>query len=553
MTEIKSEKQIILIQIPQYTMRQWIEPILWRIVFPPILVWDVFKWLFNALCGKWTGKLVLRAQRSIWTADDNFSFSSLPKEAFRYAEYTIQTHDGAKLDTLEVRPKDFKSEPQHQKYIINFVGNDSYYERILEKMQKDAQQLNCTVVGFNYRGVKRSEGIPQSKDDLVTDGIAQVQRLLNQGVSPQNITLKGHSLGAGIASLVAYHFHQQRQPLNIFNNRSFSSLTNVLVGRIRSVDDSGHKETWDTKLLGWLAKPLVKFALSLVNWEINADDAFKAIPLAYRDYMVVRTKRTHRAAYVDDPMIVHYASIHTALRDERRKYKAVIDDWISAIDSEKIKNGKLETAQAFLKKARSQSKNRKMQLGYYHEYQNYPHAPMKIWQPGTSKDCHDTDVDIDLCSYSEDPDPSKRMTPDTLFKDFVKRAWQDHGLNPEQKETKVESEAIQLLRLTEKAMDISISRSYALRGFFAGTTVLIVSGILVTRPWDTSRDLSFPSFHLNDPLAQFNIPAVALLSLGILFLMSSLLYRYHTTNKEKEILNDLIENAFDQNSLRATS
>ena len=41
------------------------------------------------------------------------------------------------------------------------------YEDIVEKMKRDADELGCTVVGFNHRGVERSTGRPWSTNDLV--------------------------------------------------------------------------------------------------------------------------------------------------------------------------------------------------------------------------------------------------------------------------------------------------------------------------------------------------------------------------------------------------
>lgn len=95
-----------------------------------------------------------------------------------------------------------------------------------------------------------------------------------------------------MASLVAHHFHQQNQPINIFSSRSFSSITNFLVGQIRVAGtETGHDESFGRKLLGWLVKPFIKLGVSLANWEINAEDAFKGIPNEYREYMCVRTEK----------------------------------------------------------------------------------------------------------------------------------------------------------------------------------------------------------------------------------------------------------------------
>jgi acetyl esterase/lipase len=247
---------------PRYSAGEWFKFIALRTIFPPVLVWDLLKLGMNKAVGELAGGAVLPAQNRFvkniqsentqaspsqtckkYTEigrDDNGKIIYIPHTVelegknLTYKECTVITHDGAHLDTFEIKHSSQNEiDPQHQKYIINLVGNGMCYEEIIPAMQRDANDLEANVVGFNFRGVSQSTSRAKSKDDLVIDGIAQVQRLLEQGVSPQNIILKGHSLGAGVASLVALHFHQLGQPINLFNSRSFSSITNVLTGAIR--------------------------------------------------------------------------------------------------------------------------------------------------------------------------------------------------------------------------------------------------------------------------------------------------------------------------------
>ncbi len=320
---------------PQYNRWGTFISIATRIIFPPILLWDLLKFATNRLIGEAVGGFILKAQHIDFSDRYINHTQTLNNQEthLHHALHTVITHDGSKLDTLEITHKSQQLIPMgQQKYIINFVGNSTVYENIVADMQADAKALHCHVIGFNFRGVGRSSGRSTSKDDLVTDGITQVQQLLEQGVSPHNITLKGHSLGASIASLVAYHFHQQCQPINLFNGRSFSSITNIVVGWIRTGRQTGHEETFGRKLLGWLFKPFIKLALLLTKWEIDADDAFKAIPDEHKEYVVVRTPRQERNRYVlDDVIIPHYASIHLALKDERRAKKAALAGNIQAL------------------------------------------------------------------------------------------------------------------------------------------------------------------------------------------------------------------------------
>lgn len=326
---------------PTYTKKQWIEFILFRMIFPPILVWDLLKIITNKLFGGLLGRIILPAQNLPKQNLDNLHI-----EGVKYNVIKVKTHDGAILDTIELlTDKQSQLDINNKKYIINMCGNNGCYENKTAEMERDAANLQCNIIGFNYRGVQNSTGKTTSKDDLVTDSIAQVQRLLDQGVPSRNIALKGYSLGAAVASLVANHFHQQGKPIYIFNDRSFSSLTNTIVGWVRAgknLHNSGHLETTTGIILGTILKPLIKLVLAMNKWEISAADAFKEIPPPYRQYMTVRTERENRTDKTpDDAMITHYASMHLALKAERRAKKTLIKNRISMISGLNINSDQL--------------------------------------------------------------------------------------------------------------------------------------------------------------------------------------------------------------------
>ncbi|WP_187356889.1 alpha/beta fold hydrolase [Legionella geestiana] len=391
---------------------QLTKSILYRVFFPPILLWDFAKWGVNKFLGEMVSYIVLPAQDAkLEDYSDSDSYSQSPpgfynhddeennsgrdldsrlpsdsddsddgdklaanlytKSDVSHTVYTrlsqeylkVITHDGASLDTLQITPRSLVNTPDNQKkYIINFVGNASCYEDVIYPMKENARDLNRVVIGFNLRGVKKSTGQAKSKNDLVNDGIAQVQRLLDAGVPSQNITLKGHSLGGALATMVAQHFHQQGQPLYLFNDRSFSSITNFVVGLIRTAGtDTGHRESFGMKLLGWMAKPFIKFGVSLVKWEINADDAYKAIPEAYKEYILARSQKTDRDESADDTVITHYASLHHALKSERRAQKDELEIGISRLENNTNSDDKQRTEKlAALKAKKEHFKARKM-------------------------------------------------------------------------------------------------------------------------------------------------------------------------------------------------
>jgi hypothetical protein len=220
------------------------------------------------------------------------------------------------LDTLEIRPI---IEPAHQLHIIRFCGNRLSYTEDIHELMEQAERLQAHVIGFDYRGVNRSQKVlPTCAEDLIQDGISQVQRLIDLDVQSENILLKGISLGGAIATKVTRHFHDQGQRIYLFNDRSFSSITHVIEGWIRTFRRNGYTESFYGKVVGKIAKPLVWTGLSLSRWNINVVSDFLAIAPEYRDYLVVRTPSRFRKNMTnmvkDDSTIPHSASLYRALK-----------------------------------------------------------------------------------------------------------------------------------------------------------------------------------------------------------------------------------------------
>lgn len=227
-----------------------------------------------------------------------------------------KTQDGVMLDTLELmHPDQEKLAPENQQYVIYLNGNGMFYGSNIDEAQAHILQERYNAVLFSYRGTGGEGVAPKSADDLVQDGIAQVQRLLDKGVLSTNIVLKGLSLGGGVGAKVGEYFHAQGKPIYVYNERSFSTTTNVAVTLLREIPYVG-------KTLGFLLYPIVWGVMNYSGWEMNAAKAFKSIPKEYRDYAVVRTPKAKRTAKtLDDTVITHYGSMHEALANERKVAK----------------------------------------------------------------------------------------------------------------------------------------------------------------------------------------------------------------------------------------
>lgn len=302
--------------------------ILMRVVSSP---WDGLNFIANKLVGARVSSQIFPASHINYHDKDK---GGLPQdwqaqmgqtlEAYRseitYAFHTLVTYDGAALDTLEIIHNEQKIKPiGEQVFVIYFNGNGTHIACCLEDdLLPNVIQYKYNQVCFNFRGTNRHGQAPLTANDLVTDGIAQVQRLLNQNVLAKNIFLRGHSLGGAIAAIVGQHFHAHHQPVRVFNERSFSNMTDLACWHLRGMIQP--EKSLLRRIGGRLA---VSLLLRLTGWEINAAEAFKSIPPEYRAYAVVRTLKENRtSAHIDDDVIPHYASMHEALSDERKKDKA---------------------------------------------------------------------------------------------------------------------------------------------------------------------------------------------------------------------------------------
>gem|GEM_PF-7116006 len=249
------------------------------------------------------GKLILQAQlRKAHKVTQNY-FQKLTNQNKQITVDNgfVLTHDGASLETVELTPTLNKQLSEQQKYyVIKFNGNGGMIHDLLEySYLQEATKLNASIVAFDYRGVNHSEKSPTCFQDLVTDGIAQVQRLLDKEVDAEKITLDGISLGAAVATLVASHFHKSGLKVSLINDRSFGMLTSAAAGMfapniVGFIGDSLHGSSQSS--LWSVMKPS--------GWEANIIKAYESIPSEYKCYIYVTPKAP------GDGVIAHRASLH---------------------------------------------------------------------------------------------------------------------------------------------------------------------------------------------------------------------------------------------------
>lgn len=329
---------------PSYSLWTWCKFFALQLLILPF-IWSLIKFLVNYFVGERVGKRIFAAQNysQYEIMLRTFEMNTILEEAVDISseKFVVHTYDGAQLDTIAIRNKTLPKDNQ-QPYIINFLGTSQYYQMnsasypMVDMLINDARALNCNIIGFNFRGVGTEDNKPRSENDLVTDGIAQVQRLLNQNIAPDKIVLNGVSLGAGVATLVVEHFHNNGINIRLFNDRSFSSMTDVIVGwirigdlnrflaqgpaEIRNDEIRGYSESRWNILLGWVAWPFIKLALSLTKWDINAGAAYANISKKDKACMYISSLEARKSGEnppVDDCIISSFAQIKSRIKPNK--------------------------------------------------------------------------------------------------------------------------------------------------------------------------------------------------------------------------------------------
>lgn len=238
--------------------------------------------------GDIVGRAILPAQKNKATlkkASEDGSFIPLVKQLvtnqttlnIQAERFYVTLNDNTQLDTLEItaNPSD-----ESRGYIINFPGNSqNYTNNDIDDTLSDLENFNC--IYFNYRNVGKSEGHIYSSQDLINDGIAQVQRLIDNGVPPDLIYLYGFSLGGGISAKVYEHFQNKGILLGFcFNDRSFNNINTATEGSIKYISKMVQMSVLSNPLLSSVIGNIAKTAISNTQWNIGAQDAFSNIPEA---------------------------------------------------------------------------------------------------------------------------------------------------------------------------------------------------------------------------------------------------------------------------------
>lgn len=305
------------------------------------------RYLIEATLGRLIGSLILPSQSYTRSAIDsgsrvatiytrNFMGSEKVVESVAFGDLNlekikIKTEDLKLLDGAMFRPR---VSVECHKVVICFRGNTGTYEAQLDSMQRIADAYQVNVLGFNYRGVCQSEGRANNSGDLIADGRAAYLYAVNHlGYTPESCIFFGSSLGGGIAACLAAELHEKGERVYLFVDRSFISITAVLLGRVYRL--------WGvlSDLLKWICDSL----LDVTRWQIPTLHNWHKIPSSHRAYVTVQGHQPFSTVFrqdkmplgsfqaiqetvrritmhkYDDPVITRLGSLHQGLEPRRRQ------------------------------------------------------------------------------------------------------------------------------------------------------------------------------------------------------------------------------------------
>jgi len=317
--------------------------VLLRVLFPPLLIWDVLQFTFSRLFGE-------RFMRFILGTFDTNHHDEAPKlteqirkdPELRCSFMKVKTPEGHTLDGLEIaynKPHDFvrakakKDYTQHiadknRPYIIKLAGHGSSYINFSKEIQHIAKRAKGTVVACDYRSVNKSTGRALSLFDVSKDVIYQIQRILKMGIPAHHIFIDGHSLGAAIGALVATHFQNKGKKVNLYYARSFSSTSIGIRGLIQERFFS--KRTFWTVALGWLLYPLIKLTFAICGCELNPAKLIAKLDPATVAIMNIYPPKhvKNRWLYADEAVSVQASMLYsqrTRTNKIERKYRKELE------------------------------------------------------------------------------------------------------------------------------------------------------------------------------------------------------------------------------------
>ena len=229
--------------------------------------WATYNPLNEASYGRFTRGLVKLARKLIdkKIAHQGHNFPDLNEEFFQIYMYDNAITNGV-VHIDEAQP----SERAEQKWIVYCLGLGTTVSSTIKTRKIDCDDLHYNYIAFDYR----TSRAPLSYHSYMEDGIAVVQYLLDTGVSPHNIILKGNSIGGAEAIKVAKYYQDQNVELNLYVIRTPAKFKDILSGITKNI-------------FGYCISPLRKlssYVLVSAGFDLDVAADYQALPDARKDY-----------------------------------------------------------------------------------------------------------------------------------------------------------------------------------------------------------------------------------------------------------------------------
>lgn len=310
-----------------------------RTILPFLLVWDFTCWLGNYLFGKmvvtWLivrslgvkdWRLIRQDLGNIEDLDDYFA-KALPDDLVSRQYHIV---DGDLV--LHCRVCCFKSmltdddsleamlRPDGRiKTIVVMLGNYNIYQHSVAAIKDDMEafardNVPVRIILWHYPGVFSSFGSPTRPADLAKSGLTLIQHLLDCGIKPKTMTLKGHSLGGYIATHVTYCCHNLKLWVRLWSDRSLSDAPNYVMAKAVTQYDSGFRpRPWVITVLFYFFYPFAWLLVRLLGCQMPSAYYITQLRRRYVDYILVRSSEEARGRkdirVKDDSVIQDLASL----------------------------------------------------------------------------------------------------------------------------------------------------------------------------------------------------------------------------------------------------
>ncbi len=306
-----------------------------RLVLPVIVCWDAVRRVGNYLLGGFFMRSTILPALGVkdWRSaslknhdgfengfdeqfdwDDNLA-KQLPEGIVMRCFHLVDEANA--VACMELAPEGVNPDDPELKTVIYFLGNHNICYASLSVYLDDMISVSregapCRFVFWHYPGVLNSFGFPRKPADLVRSGLAVVEHVLGQGSTPDNLILKGHSLGGYVATHVAYCCHHMNVWVRLWNDRSFSDAPEYITACAVTRWGSGYRlRNFFVRMIVYAAYPLMWLVTRAVQCEAPSCYFFTRLKKDCADYIVVRSAPEVRAQgkVLDDTIIQDSASL----------------------------------------------------------------------------------------------------------------------------------------------------------------------------------------------------------------------------------------------------